>query len=250
MSQMNALLNQRLQKKENANQSKMKVMASQSANGQLTTFSGLFSPTEVSERERQLLKELIEHYANDDQQSTEHDLSQLLAITAEVKAIHHQAVLLHGERIKKARELLKNYREGAFSSWLVATYGNRQTPYNFLQYFEFYEVLAPSLQKRVLEMPRQAVYTLAARQGSQKDKEQVLIDYKGENKIELLLLIRERFPLDEQDKRRQSVAESFLRSIERAIRELNRRSQSLSAKERVRLGELARELNKLSQVNV
>lgn len=66
------------------------------------------------------------------------DLAELSLITSEVKAINNQAAILHGERIKKAQTLLKSYQEGAFSAWLNATYGNRQTPYNLMQYYEFF----------------------------------------------------------------------------------------------------------------
>ena len=46
---------------------------------------------------------------------------------------------------KERKTILKNYRDGAFSAWLIATYGNRQTPYNFLQYYELYITLPEHL---------------------------------------------------------------------------------------------------------
>ena len=90
------------------------------------------------------------------------DLEFLTTITSEVKAINNQAIILHGERIKQCtRTFLTKYRDGAFSAWLISTYGNRQTPYNFLQYYEFYQSLNLELQKRMDDMPRQVVlYTL------------------------------------------------------------------------------------------
>ena len=78
---------------------------------------------------------------------------------------------MHGERIKKAQEILKSYRDGAFTAWLLAAYGNRQTPYNFLQYYELYTALSPGLHSQLEAMPRHAVYVLASRSGELTQKE-------------------------------------------------------------------------------
>jgi len=130
-----------------------------------------------------------------------------------VKAINNQAAILHGERIKQAQNILKNYRDGAFSAWLVAIYGNRQTPYNFLQYFELYTSMPKTLQTKVDTMPRQALYTLATRNCPLKEKEKIIENYKGETKKELLTLIRERFPLDRKDKRSPKIVEQAIKQL-------------------------------------
>ncbi len=130
-----------------------------------------------------------------------------------MKAINNQAAILHGERIKRAQEILKKYRDGAFSSWLMETYGNRQTPYNFLQYYELYTSLSKSLQDKVEAMPRQAIYTLATRDCPQESKEELIKNYKGETKRQLLNLIRERFPLEDQDKRASSLSEQMIAQL-------------------------------------
>ena len=136
MERMNELLNQRLKKPTVS--SKMSAMAQQSAKGNLTSFSGVFNLTELSEGEKEAIESILEQYSIDDK-GINHDREDLFSITSEVKAINNQAALLHGERIKRAQNILKRYREGAFTAWLMAAYGNRQTPYNLLQYFEFYE---------------------------------------------------------------------------------------------------------------
>ena len=131
------------------------------------------------------------------------DYSFLVGITGEIKAIHHQAVLLHGERIHAASKLFKAYKENAFSTWLKHVYGNRQTPYNFLKYYLFYTSLTNSLQEKVLSMPKQIVYTIASRNCSDEDKQRVIDTYDGEAKETYLKAIRKAFPLEKKDRRQK-----------------------------------------------
>ena len=156
MSQVNALLNQRLKKPEKS--SKMAEMAKQTASGNLTSFSGIFSVNDLSPKEKSDLENLLHHYIIDPTHLSQ-DLNSLIALTSEVKAINNQAAILHGERIKKAQTILTRYKDGAFTTWLMAAYGNRQTPYNFLQYYEFHEKLPKPIRPLLEAMPRQAIYT-------------------------------------------------------------------------------------------
>ncbi len=157
----------------------MSAMAQKSSEGSLTSFSGVFSITELSSKEKSSLEQILKNYS-DKETNFQQDLNALISITSEVKAINNQAVLLHGERIKKVHALLTPYRDGAFTAWLVAIYGNRQTPYNLLQYYEFYESSPKSLQSQIEAMPRQAVYVLAAREGPKEKKLSIVENYKGE----------------------------------------------------------------------
>src|SRR5262249_38023900 len=150
---VNSILDQRMKKPSNT--SKMAAMAKQSASGNLTSFSGVFSIAELSAKEKNTLAEILKSYANEEQDFST-DLDILISLTAEVKAINNQAALLHGERIKKAHHVLTRYRDGAFTAWLIAAYGNRQTPYNLMQYYEFCEVMPKQLRPQIELMPRQA----------------------------------------------------------------------------------------------
>ncbi len=202
MSKVNTLLFSRLKQKF----SKTTELAEVSSKGQLSSFSGVFKVTPLSPQEHISLEELLKSYQGEREVSIEKDLHQLSSLTSEIKAISNQAAILHGQRIKKAQEIFKNYRDGAFSAWLIATYGNRQTPYNFLQYYEFYQVLPPELLPKLDTMPRQAVYTLASRDAPIEKKKELLLNYQGETKNEVLELIRQTFPLDETDHRREDLA--------------------------------------------
>ncbi|KAK5583325.1 hypothetical protein RB653_004917, partial [Dictyostelium firmibasis] len=124
----------------------------------LSLFSGVFKVHPLSEKDQETLREILQEY-----RPVEEDFLTLASVTSEIKAISNQAVILHGERIQKAQLILKHYRDGAFSRWLMSTYGNRQTPYNFLQYYEFYLQLPVPLQDKLEDIPRQAIYTLASR---------------------------------------------------------------------------------------
>lgn len=219
MKRMEEILASRLKKKET--QSKMEEMVRKSSQGELTSFSGIFHTVELTEGEKLKLEEILSIHAGSGENISE-DLKKLSSITSEVKAITTQAILLHGERIKKAQELLKKYQEGAFTAWLIATYGNRQTPYNFLQYYEFVEKIPPPLKIQVDKMPKQAIYTLASRSGPQEMKEKLVLEWKGESKENLLRAIREMFPLSETDKRAVSPADGVIISLQKTLQQLKR----------------------------
>lgn len=213
MAKVNSLLSERL-KVPLEKLSKMTNLAELSSSGHLSSFSGVFKVSELSDKEQEELKFLLEEYREEGQDIGQ-DFTSLSAITSEVKAINNQAAILHGERIKKAQELLKKYREGAFSYWLIQTYGNRQTPYNFLQYYELYQSLPQLLLCKLDEMPRQAAYTLASRDGPFELKKEIIQNYAGETKQILLEQIRRAFPLKQRDKRAQNYGETLIKSLQR-----------------------------------
>lgn len=243
MASVNSILNQRMKKP--ADTSKMAAMAKQSANGQLTSFSGVFSVADLSSTEKEGIEEILKKYAVEDQQEISKDFEKLVSITSEVKAINNQAALLHGERIKKAHNILTHYKEGAFTAWLIAAYGNRQTPYNLMKYYEFYEAMPKQLRPQIELMPRQAVYVLATRAGSVKQKQIIVENYRGESKVEMLILIRQRFPLDGHDKRKQQFGASLVNGLQRMIAQIKREKQSLSSSDKKQVVALLKELHQL-----
>ncbi len=197
---------------------KMNMLAERSASGNLSSFSGVFKISPISTQEKEKLTQILTNY-NDQNTDIAPDLDFLTTITSEVKAINNQAIILHGERIKQAQNILKKYRDGAFTAWLISTYGNRQTPYNFLQYYEFYQSLNVELQKQMDDMPRQVVYTLSSREGAQEQKEAIVANYQGQTKKELLALIRKEFPLARKDKRKQNLAKRLITHLRELIEE-------------------------------
>ena len=226
MAKLSTILQERFRAKEKP---KMGELATKTSEGQLTVFSGLFGYRSLGEKEKEALTTLLQKYSLDPTQDLSSDLSYLLAITSEVKAINNQAAILHGERIKRAQEILKKYRDGAFTAWLIAAYGNRQTPYNFLQYYEFYHQVSSTLRSQIDLMPRQAIYTLASREGDFEQKEEIVRNYKGESKQQVITLIRAVFPLKESDKRREDIAAGSIKQLQRLATALSHAEVMLSS---------------------
>jgi len=218
MKKINELLADRL-KSPQEKMTKMKEMAELSSKGALSGFSGVFQVQPLEEMDSAKLKNILAEYGPDGA-NTSKDYEALAQLTSEVKAITSQAAILHGERIKKAQTILKNYQEGAFTAWLIATYGNRQTPYNFLYYYDLYMAMPRNLQPKLDAMPRQVVYTLAARQGELALKEALIAKFKDQSKQELLEEIKLTFPLKATDKRNRKLSSSVLASIDRIQRSI------------------------------
>lgn len=234
-----SILEARLQPSSNT---KLSQLASQSVTGNLSSFSGVFQTIPLSDVEKDQIQNLLHHYCDSKKQEIAKDLEELSQITCELKAIHNQSVLLHGERIKKAQTLLKNYKDGAFSSWLIAVYGNRQTPYNFLQYYELYIAMSADLQKKLPSIPRQAIYTLASRKGSLRQKEQIVEQFQGESKELLIKKIQKTFPLDKSDKRRKNNYNSIYGQLGKIYEEIVEKKASFSMQERKNLEVLSQKI--------
>lgn len=216
----------------NSGSQKVKALARQSTEGALTGFSGLFKAVELAEPEKARIEDILHKHALDDSKDIRGDLQALSSITSEIKAITNQAAILHGERIMRAQRILKAYKEGAFSAWLVAAYGNRQTPYNFLMYYELIELLPIELKSKAETLPRQVMYTLASRQAPLEKKKSIISSYNGETKQEMLERIRLALPLPSKDKRAVKSAETVLANLERLIAYYNRHEATIDREEK------------------
>ena len=196
--------------------SKVKALAKQSADGALSSFAGLFGTRELTESEKEALGALLEKFGTETSTPDERarDLHALSTITSEIKAITNQAALLHGERIVRAQQILKKYADGAFSAWLVSSYGNRQTPYNLLLYYQFYHASPETMRPKIEAMPRQVICALASREAPFEKKQEVVGAYAGETKSEMLALIRKKFPLRLDDRRKKRQAPLLLAKLE------------------------------------
>lgn len=86
----------------------------------------------------------------------------------------------------------------------------------------FFENSPRALRDKLESMPRQAIYTLASREGALEKKWEIIENYRGEKKQALLALIRELFPLHEKDRRSQNHFEATLKGFEKARYSLNK----------------------------
>lgn len=246
MSKFNDILNLRFRQKETQG-SKMTALVERANNGDLSSFSGVFRVTALNSVEVSTLEAILKNFRQSEFFNVDADLKALTTITSEVKAITNQAVILHGERIKRAQEILKKYLDGAFTAWLYSTYGNRQTPYNFLQYYEFYTMMPQSLHSKIDQMPRQVIYSLASRAGDHAKKEELVKNYAGQTKQELLNQIRMEFPLDDTDKRLPNLAAHAITFLKRAREMLKKQICVPSSSEKKTLQELIEQLHELIQ---
>lgn len=242
MSKFNDLLNLRFKQRSSPPVNKVTALVEKANNGDLSSFSGVFRVAALSEKEKEAIASILKTHRSSETFSIDADFQALSGITSEVKAIANQAVILHGERIKRAQELLKRYRDGAFTAWLYATYGNRQTPYNFLQYYEFYITMPPSVHPLIDQMPRQAVYSLASRNGPLDRKEAIVKSYAGQAKQELLKLIRLEFPLAEDDKRLPHLASHAISFLKRARETLKNPLSTMQSEEKQKIRKLLDQL--------
>lgn len=178
------------------------------------------------------------------EKAVEQHVEQLTTLTKQIKSISAQSVLLHGERIKQAQDLLKDYREGCFSKWLMKIYGNRQTPYSMLRFYEFYQS-APQETRPIIEtMPKKAVYLLASRAGDQQKKLDIVRNHSKSSQSDLVLLIQDTFPV-ETNNTRKPLNMTTLSVIEKACQKLEKRSKYLSDEDRSNIQQLIQRLQNL-----
>jgi hypothetical protein len=196
MTKIASLLQDRFKPTSSSN--KMARLVQRSSEGSLQAFS--LEAISLSEEDTGQLQKLLAPYVSF-QEITDSDFHTLCSLTGEIKAITKQAILLHGEKIQKAQFLLKNYHQGVFSAWLKHTYGNRQTPYNLLLYYEFFHQLPAPIRPKLELLPKQAAYTLASRKGQLKNKIDIIESYRGQAKEHFLEIIRDQFPLPARDAR-------------------------------------------------
>ncbi len=232
---------------------KVKQLAEKTSHGELSSAATLFTARSPSLDEVESMKALLDRFSdpegdlhkerkNDTPNDKQADAISLASLSLEAKTINHQAALLHGQRIKKAQTILKKYQEGAFSIWLVQTYGNRQTPYNFLLYHELFSSIEHSLQKKLEEMPKACAYALAARDGPLEKKQEVIGELFNTNRKTLFEEIQKRFPLPETDKRRKRWGIHLIQEANKLLHDINRYKNEISEEEMTHLKALSEKL--------
>lgn len=202
--------------------------------------------TELSEQEKMSIRNLFVDRGTRLDDVVSRHCEQLTDITKQIKCISAQSVLLHGERIKQAQDLLANYREGTFTKWLMITYGNRQTPYNMLRYYEFYQGADKTFQTIIEAAPKKCVYLLASRKGNDLDKLDLIKEHGKSPQSDLLLLIQKTFPTQESDGRKPSpLKTSTIKAIGNLCTKLEGLSAYIERDDRIEIQKLINRLQKL-----
>lgn len=169
------------------------------------------------------------------------DFEQLATITAEIKAINKQHILLIGERIAKVKEILKNYGDGqnTFTKWIEKVFGSKRTAYNILRYYEFFcELPSLELKQSLKKFPLKAAYCLANRQAPLEKKTSIIEEYVDQKTDDLILLIKEQLPIPEDDKRRKSGNEATIEKLKTYFDLLKKRKSDLSEDDRKQIQQL------------
>ena len=159
------------------------------------------------------------------------DFQELKSLTEEIKAINKQQIVLVGERLKRARDIFKNYGDGehTFTRWLDQLFTSRRTAYNVLNYYEFYmELPTIELKSELKKMPLKVAYCLSSRQAPLSQKVDIIRSYAGEKPEDTLLMIKERFPVDEKDKRRKDPNKILIKKIHQMLQTIQKRKEHFS----------------------
>lgn len=234
MPDAHTLVQRFFQKKEKKTQDETKVIPHNS-------FRALFDLHEENAGETASLKHALEEAMLEDGTSdgVHHDITQLLQLSSELKAIGKQAVLLVGERVLNAKTILKRYGKGkvAFSAWLDVTFVSRKTAYNALSYYEFYHALPnETFRSTFKKMPLKASYILASRTGDLKTKLQLIDNYGNEQQEEIVRKIQAQLPLKSEDSRAQgNVADTFIAQLQKYVGLLEKERVKLTLDQKVRI---------------
>lgn len=213
---------------------------------QVSSFSSIFDTKPLDKSEAEKIEQLLADNIQADVisfEQLEKDKADLKQITAEIKAIGKQGTILMGERIYRASELLKPYRDGTFSKWLEATFGTRKTGYNLMNYYALYNELPnEELRQKFKKIPQRAAYILASRKVDNIDvKAEIINQYYDLDHKELVGVIQEKLPLSLSDKRvnKSFNAKKLIASIRDSVERLHACKDSLSFEEKGALVELS-----------
>lgn len=176
------------------------------------------------------------------------DAVNLKQITAEIRAIGKQGIVLMGERVHRARELLKPYKDGTFTRWLEAAFGTRKTGYNVLSYYELYKALPnDNVRERFKKLQQRTAYILASREGELAIKTEIISEYHNRKHNELIVLIQERLPIAVNDRRvRKPSARSLLAHLRVAAENLRDSHALLNAEDKRELARVKKIITALA----
>ncbi|WP_068470538.1 CT583 family protein [Candidatus Protochlamydia phocaeensis] len=135
----------------------------------------------------------------------ENDINQIKQITAEIRTIGKQGSILMGERAFKAREILKSYKDGAFTKWLEISFGSKRSGYNALSYYELFISLPDSdIKDKFKKIPQKVAYALASRIGEIEKKAEIINSCDNLKTDQMLELIQEQFPSEKKKQNMKS----------------------------------------------
>lgn len=197
---------------------------------EINSFNAVFDLQKLDFHEEEGIKEIlnsnriVEDLSEED---VEKDFQALKSLTSEIKSISRQGAFLIGERVVKAREIFKPYRDGTFTLWLESTFGSRKTGYNMLAYYELFKALPnESLKTKYKSMSQKAAYSLATRKGDAQKKIEIIDLHSNLKSRELLLLIQKEF--SSFDPRSRRTITGLIRRLLETVDRLSKETRRLS----------------------
>jgi hypothetical protein len=193
---------------------------------QVNPFTSIFETALLDEKTTNAIDRLMVDLVNPetaDEEQIRKDAIQLKNITVEVRAIEKQGILLVGERLCKAREILVKYGRSndGFLSWLKIAFKQFSTAYNAISYYELYKALPkPDLQARLKEMPNKAAYVLASRKGPIEEKAEIIEKYSDLRADEIITIVQDKFPTFSKRESKKSTAQALILSVRVGLKKL------------------------------
>lgn len=190
----------------------------------INSFQSTFDHQPLSASEKQAIKGIIQPYSESIvSEQVDKDFQEIVDITAQIRSINKQGLILIGERLEHTRSIFTRYGQRAFNEWLIYTFGSRRTPYNILAYYHFFKQLPSNkLQQKMKQLPVQVVYTLATRPGDIQLKQQFVSNFTGQSQKELLKEISALFPIQKRSKDCHKRIESNIKLLEDIASQLSK----------------------------
>lgn len=216
-----------------ANSSTIAFDASYAEAPQEENFDTIFETKPLDEKQSNDLEEIIkENYVAGGritENQTVKDLETLKVITSELYGISRQGILLMGERIVQARNILLMYKKGAIRQWLELTIGSARSGYNIISYYEFYKKLSKvELQKKFKKLPLKPAYALASRSLDLDKKIKILSNIEEFNQNKSLEFITQGSLTKEQkEKLKKTQAGKLIDLLLKTMDDVFRREESV-----------------------
>lgn len=206
------------------------------------SFHSLFDTRDLNPEEKNKLETLLIENISNERCEIKDDLLHLNRITAEIKSIGRQGILLVGERVFKAKALLKPYKDGTFTRWLEFTFGNRKAGYNMLSYYELYTAIPTKLLKdKFYQMPLRAAYIISSRDIELEEKLALIEKCYNLKNEQIISFVQEAYSIE--DKRGKQISTSLLKKLTHIVKDLE--DVKLSKTELSQVRELQDKLSKL-----
>jgi hypothetical protein len=212
-------------------------------------FKTIFNIQSLDHTDSDLIEKLILENCDVEEEAQE-VTRQIQQITIEVRGILKEGALLLGERIYKAREILKrhNKNKNSFTEWLKIAFSNsRSTAYNALSYYEFHSLLpSDHLKDLFRKCPHKAAYILSAREGGIAQKIDILRKHSHLKSEEIIDIIDEELPLPHSDQRKRQDNDLLLiNKIRGCLHRLEKHKSHFSHEVRVQMSELREFINSI-----